>query len=209
MPSCFFFVVGHLLGNLQIFLGADWLNAYAKHLMEWPLLLWPMRVILAICLVAHMTMGVRLAIENKAARPVPYGAKATVRASLASRTMLFSGLAISFFILFHLAHFTLGKIHPEHFHLTDALGRHDVYSMVILSFRHVWTSFFYILAVFFLSLHLSHGASSIFQSLGLMSEKCRPLADRVAAVLSIFLFIGYASIPLASWFGWIRPLGGA
>ena len=96
----FGFVVAHLLGNLTIFLGADWLNGYAEHLEELPIVLWPARAILLSALIAHMVIAIRLTIENKKARPIGYAKDATVQASLASRTRLVSGLAIYFFIIF-------------------------------------------------------------------------------------------------------------
>ncbi len=204
----FGFVVAHLLGNLTIFLGADWLNGYAEHLEELPIVLWPARVILLSALITHMAIAVRLTVENRKARPIGYAKGATVQASLASRTMLLSGLAIFFFIIFHLLHFTFGKIHPEFCHYLTAEGHEDVYSMVILSFRDKWIALSYITALFFLSLHLSHGLSSFPQSLGLLSEKNLPCARKFAKVAALLIFLAYISIPVCSWVGWLKPLQG-
>ena len=202
------FVVGHLAGNLQIFLGSEWLNAYAEHLLELPFILWPARVLLLAALVIHMVISIRLSVENRRARPVAYASKATVQASLASRTMLISGFMIFFFVLFHLFHFTFGKVHPEYFNLYDAKGRHDVYSMVIWGFSSPWIAVSYLLAMFFLMAHLSHGASSFLQTLGLVKEQSLPLVKKIGLIFSILIFVGYTSIPLACCFGWLKPLQG-
>lgn len=204
----FIFVLGHLLGNLQIFLGLDWLNSYAKHLMEWPLVLWPMRVLLLAALVIHMSLAIRLSIENKKARPIGYAKMATVQASFASRTMLLSGFAIFFFILFHLLHFTFGRVHPQYFHLVDAQGRHDVYSMVILSFRDPWIVLSYLAGVTFLALHLSHGLSSFLQTLGLLGENNLRCARRFAKCTALLIFLGYSSIAVCSFIGLLKPAQG-
>jgi succinate dehydrogenase / fumarate reductase cytochrome b subunit len=204
----FGFVVAHLLGNLTIFLGADWLNAYAEHLEELPIVLWPARAILLSALIAHMVIAIRLTIENKKARPIGYTKDATVQASLASRTMLLSGFAIFFFIIFHLLHFTFNKIHPEFSRFLTTEGHEDVYSMVILSFRDKWISLSYIAALSFLALHLSHGLSSFPQSLGLLSEKNLPCARKFAKAAALLIFLAYVSIPVCAWVGWLKPLQG-
>ncbi len=204
----FGFVVAHLLGNLTIFLGADWLNSYAKHLMELPALLWPARAVLLLALIMHMALAIRLSIENRKARPIGYAKSATVQASLASRTMLLSGFAIFFFIIFHLLHFTFGKVYPQFHSFVTADGHHDVYSMVIMSFRDKWISLSYVAAMLFLSLHLSHGLYSFPQSLGLLSEKNLPCARKFAKVAALFIFLAYISIPVCSWIGWLKPLQG-
>ncbi len=204
----FGFVLAHLLGNLQIFLGAQWLNDYAKHLAELPLVLWPARAILLAVLIVHMFLAIRLSVENKNARPIAYDQSATVRASFASRTMLLSGFAIFFFIIFHLLHFTFGKTHPQFYSLVTSDGHHDVYSMVILSFRDPWVAVSYVCAVAFLALHLSHGLSSFLQSLGLLNEKNLPCARKAAKIAALLIFLGYSSMPICSILGILKPTQG-
>ena len=209
----FGFVVAHMLGNLQIFLGPEWLNGYAQHLQEIPFLLWPARAFLIISLIVHMVLAIQLAIENKKARPIPYVYQDTVEASLASRTMVFSGLVIFFFVIYHLLHFTFGKTNPDFYDLVDAKGRHDVYSMMVLSYQNIAISAAYLAALFFLFMHLSHGAPRFLQSLGLTNDSrgtaCRaPMIERVGLGLAWIIFIGNCSIPLAVLFGLIRlPAG--
>jgi succinate dehydrogenase / fumarate reductase cytochrome b subunit len=202
------FVVVHMLGNLQIFLGQEALNAYAKKLQSLPLLLWPARAALFLIFATHMAVSIRLAVENRRARPVGYAVKNTVQASLASRTMVLSGLVLFTFIVYHLLHFTFGVTHPDLFHLVDAKGRHDVYSMAVLSFREAGVSAFYILAMFVLCVHLSHGLASFPQSLGLNNEKCIPALRVFANTVACLLFVGNSSIPLAVLFNVIKLPGG-
>ena len=158
------FVIGHLLGNLQIFLGPDWINGYAQHLRDLGPFLWVIRAFLFAAVVAHIYYTVRLAIENRRARPERYRRKETVKASFASRSMVMSGLILFVFIIYHLLHFTVRTTDPRFLTLPkDPLGHYDVYSMMILGFQNWFISGFYILGMFLLALHLSHGSSSFFK----------------------------------------------
>ena len=121
-----------------------------------------------------------------------------VGTSLASRTMLSSGLVIFAFLIFHLLHFTAGVTHPDEHHLTDAAGRHDVYSMVVLGFQHWTVSLTYIVAMLFLGLHLSHAAASVLQTFGLVAgERMRSYVQRAAVAVAAVVMVGNISIPLA------------
>lgn len=203
------FVVAHMFGNLQIFLGQDQLNSYAEHIIGLPMLLWPARAFLLCTLIIHMMVAFKLAVENKIARPIGYLHEDTVQASYASRTMVMSGIIILAFIIFHLLHFTFDKIHPEFTGLTDSKGRDDVYSMVVLSFRVPWISGSYIVAMAVLCTHLSHGISSLFQSLGLNNDKTKMKFKILAHSVATLIFFGNSSIALASFFGILKiPKGG-
>ena len=205
----FGFVVVHMLGNLQIFLGADALNDYAKHLAELPWLLWPARTVLLTALVTHIAVAASLGNENRKARPVGYVKDATIRASYASRTMMMSGVIIFLFIVYHLAHFTFGKVQPQFFEHLDSKGREDVYSMVVLGYRNAFVSVSYVAAMAVLCLHLSHGLQSLFQSLGLRDEKCGPWLKKFALAASLLILLGNCSIPAAAYFGLLKIPGGA
>ena len=199
------FVIGHLLGNLQIFLGPEWINGYAEHLRELGMLLWAVRVILLLTVLVHIYYTIRLAIENRRARPARYKRKDTVKATLASRSMVLSGLILLAFIIYHILHFTIRATDARFNTLPlDPLNHYDVYSMMIYGFQSPLVTGFYILSMFLLALHLSHGASSFFQSLGLNNQK---LAARLAwsgRVFAWLLFIGYSSIPAAVLLGWVK-----
>ena len=115
-----------------------------------------------------------------------------------------SGVIIFFFILYHLLHFTFGLIHPQYFHLMDEQGRHDVYSMVVLSFRNIFIAGPYVAAMFVLCVHLSHGIQSLFQSFGLNSDGTKPLFKSIAHAGALIIFVGNSSIPLAAFFGFLK-----
>ena len=199
------FVIGHLLGNLQIFLGPEWINGYAEHLRDLGPLLWAIRAFLLFVVLAHIYYTIRLAIENRCARPQRYRRKETVKATFASRSMVLSGLILVAFIVYHLLHFSVRTTDPRFAALPkDPLGHYDVYSMMVLGFQSPLVSGFYILAMFLLALHLSHGSSSFFQSLGLNNQKLTPRLAVGGRVFAWLLFIGYSSIPAAVLLGWVK-----
>ena len=201
----FLFVIVHMLGNLQIFLGPDPINHYAEFLKSKPALLWGTRIGLLLLVFIHITLGVLLALENRRARPVRYSIGKPAASSLASRTILISGLLIFSFVVYHLLQFTMGTTNPEYLELRDAHGRHDVYSMMVRGFSHPWVAVFYVLSMALLCLHLSHGVSSTFQSLGIR-KRTWTLVDRFAKTAAILIFIGNTSIPLAVLSGMIREV---
>lgn len=200
----FGFVVAHMIGNLQIFLGPKVLNDYARHLAELPGLLWPARIFLLTTLVVHIGVATQLTLENRKARPQAYAAKDYVKASYASRTMMMSGIIVFLFIVYHLLHFTFGVTNPELFHLPAEGGYYDVYRMVVLSYQNPWISGAYILAMIPLCLHLSHGLSSLFQSLGLNNAQRQPFFTGFARLSALAIFIGNSSIPAAAFLGILK-----
>ena len=200
----FLFVVAHLLGNLQIFLGPDAINRYGNFLQTTPEILWPARLGLLICVLLHIWMSISLAIENRLARASAYEVKQLVDASWASRTMIWSGAIIFAFVGFHLAHYTLLVIHPEFRNLHDALGRHDIYRMMVIGFSNAWVSGFYMLAIGLLCIHLGHGVEAMFQSLGLKNEVWTARINALGVILSALIFLGYASIPAAVLMGVVK-----
>lgn len=215
------FVLVHLLGNLQIFLGPDILNAYAHHLQSLPLpILWGFRIGLALCAIVHVITAIALTIENRKARPELYEANDYVQASYASRTMPMTGAILLLFILFHLGHFTV-RVWPENYNVTidpvplavhwpdmtpvhgHAEMVHDVYAMVISGFSVLWISIVYIVAMGLLALHLAHGVSSMFQSIGMRNHTWRMVLNCVATLYGWFVFLGYSSIPVAVLAGYL------
>jgi len=199
----FGFVIVHMAGNLQVYLGPEPMNAYAELLQSKPGLLWTARVGLFLIAVLHIISALQLAAENRAARPEPY-AEGKPLASLASRTILLSGLIIFAFIVYHLMHFTLGVTNPDFMDLHDAAGRHDVYTMVVEGFRNPYVSAFYIISMGLLCLHLSHGVSSLFQSLGIRRKATVTAFNRFAQISAIVVFIGNCSIPISILAGWVK-----
>ena len=200
------FVIGHLLGNLQIFIGPDWINGYSEHLRDLGPLLWAVRIFLLVTVIIHIYVTIQLAIQNRRARPEPYIDKNYVKATFASRHMVMSGLIVLAFIIYHIAHFTV-RVTDHRFGLlkVDPLGHYDVYSMMVYGFQNYYVSGFYILGLFLLALHLSHGSSSFFQSLGLNDKKLTPRLALGGRIFAWLIFIGYTSIPIAVLLGWVQP----
>jgi succinate dehydrogenase / fumarate reductase cytochrome b subunit len=198
------FVVAHLAGNLQIFLGQEAINRYGNFLQNTMELLWPARLFLLAMIGVHIVTSIQLTRQANAARPIPYANKDYIKATLASRTMMYSGFIILGFIVYHLLDFTFLKVHPQYGQLVDAKGRHDIYSMMILSFQQPLICAAYIVPIFFLCFHLSHGLSSMFQSLGLNTLKTRPMLSCGGALVAWMIFAGYALIPLACLLGWVK-----
>ncbi len=193
----FGYIVGHMAGNLQIFVGQDRLNTYAEALHSLGAMLWLIRLFLLACFGTHIWLGIQLKLENMAARPISYKKADTVQATLASRTMVWTGSIIGAFAIYHLLHFTVRNTDPRFADLVDSLGRYDVYSMVILGFQNPLISGFYILAVGLLCFHLSHGFASMFQSIGWCNDRSKKTLERLSVAISTLIFLGYISVPIA------------
>ncbi|MDR1304884.1 MAG: succinate dehydrogenase cytochrome b subunit [Verrucomicrobiales bacterium] len=193
------FVTVHMLGNLQIFLGEHALNGYAHFLKISPELLWGFRLAMLGIVAVHVLVALALTLENRGARPVAY-AREKSAASYASRTMIVGGLVVAVFAIYHLLHFTAHTTNPEFDTLLDAGGQPDVYRMVLEGFSNGWVSLFYVLGVALLSWHLSHGVSSMCQSLGLRNRRSAWLIDRAAVGFALVVFAGMAAVPAAVYF---------
>jgi succinate dehydrogenase / fumarate reductase cytochrome b subunit len=205
--ALFIFVLGHLIGNLQIFMGPDVINHYGHFLQTNWEIKWPARIGLLVMVGLHITSAVRLTAENRAARDQRYAEYKPVGSSYASRTMMMSGLIIAAFVIYHLLHYTLTvpkmNLTGQDFGaFQDAQGRHDIYRMMIVGFSNRWVSFFYIIAMALLCLHLSHGISSMFQSMGWKKNYYQPLLDKGARLFAVLIFAGYVSIPIAIMLGY-------
>jgi succinate dehydrogenase / fumarate reductase cytochrome b subunit len=184
------FVLVHLIGNLQIFLGPEQFNAYARTLRHLPELVWPTRVILLIMVILHIWSSLQLAVTKSEARPQNYVKRKSAGSSYASRTMYWSGPILAAFIIYHLMEFTFGAGGTP-YHEFDAYGN------VIQGFRVPAVSIFYILAMALLCLHLRHGLWSVFQTLGFYHPRYTPKIKRLASLISLFIFFGFISIPVA------------
>ncbi len=198
------FVLAHMLGNLQIFLGKQALNDYAHHLEELPTLLWTARVVLLVVFSIHIVMGIRLWLLNRRARPVRYVVEDSVQASWASRHMLLTGLVILAFVIYHLLHFTFGLIDPTHskYILRTEDGLHDVAAMVVSGFSIWWISLSYVVAQIVLGAHLWHGAGSWLQTLGWNNRRWRRVIQHAGETVAVLIVVGNCSMPLAILAGW-------
>jgi succinate dehydrogenase / fumarate reductase, cytochrome b subunit len=186
----FGFLIAHMLGNLQIFLGPSVMNHYAETLHGNPPLLWTARTILLISVVLHIWASIQLSMIKKEARPIAYVKRANVISSWASRSMMLSGPIIAAFVVFHLLHLTTGTIHPQFVEL-------HAYENLVTGFLVVPFAIAYIVVMILIGFHLSHGIWSMFQSLGLNHPRYTPMVKKFAAVFSWILIAGFISVPVA------------
>ena len=195
----FAFVVGHMLGNLQMFEAPEHINAYGHFLHNLGELLWIERAVLLLAIALHIVATFQLALRSKAARPIGYSRRQAINSSYASRTMYWSGPIVLVFIIFHLLQFTAGYIHP---HAQFVAG--DVYQNVVSGFQVWWVSAWYIFAICLLGLHLSHGLWSMFQSVGLAHPRISPYLRTAARAIAALIVLGYISIPISVLLGFVK-----
>jgi succinate dehydrogenase / fumarate reductase cytochrome b subunit len=187
----FGYLVGHLAGNLQVFLGAERMDNYAAFLHATPTLLWPVRALLVVCIVLHIVASIQLTRLKQEARPVGYVKSEAIASSYASRTMMWSGPIIAAFVVYHILDLTTGAANTAQFRELHA------YENLVYSFRRIPVSGFYIVAMVLLGMHLYHGLWSIFQSVGFSHPRYTPAIKRAAAWVAILLVAGFISIPIA------------
>lgn len=205
------FLAGHLTGNLLVFLGREAFNDYAQFLHHFLHGggVWVARLGLLVSVVLHVWGTIALVRENRAARE-PYAYQANVQASKSSRIMIWSGLTILAFIVYHLAHFTLhlgntyGSYIDPVYRSPTGETRMDAWKMVIDGFSVWYVVLFYVIAMTMLCSHLSHGVASIFQTLGLRSRKSKSFINIVSNGYAILIWVGFISIPVAILFGFGR-----
>jgi succinate dehydrogenase / fumarate reductase cytochrome b subunit len=189
------FVIVHLLGNSSIFVGPDGINAYAEKLHGLGPFVWAFRAFMAAMLALHIVFGVLLTLENWGANPNRYAVKKMLKATFASETMIWTGLLLLSFIVYHLLQFTF-HFTPDVVVGNDAKGRFDVFTMVRDSLRIFPISLIYVAAMVTLFLHLSHGIQSLFQSVGLNNDKTLPQYAVLGKTLSVIFLLGYSAIPV-------------
>ena len=205
----FGFVVAHLLGNLQLLKGADAINNYAKMLHDLGPLLWVARIGLLAVFVLHVATAFRLSRANKAARPVAYAKGATMQATMASRSMVLSGLTVGAFLVYHLAHFTFGAVHgaraAKALEVANApWNGHNVHAMVTGSFADPLVVTLYVAAQVVLFLHLSHGVQSLAQTLGFHHGRYTPMVRSLSVVLALAIAGGNAFLALSVLLGIVK-----
>jgi succinate dehydrogenase / fumarate reductase cytochrome b subunit len=184
------FVLGHMAGNLLIYAGERSLDNYAALLKGNPVLLWTARTVLLVAFLLHVGIGSFLTTENTAARPVPYVYERAIASPWPARHMMLTGLVILAFLIFHLAHFTLRLVQPGTF------SKHEVYQMSLAAYKVWWITVTYLVAQVFLFLHLWHGASSWFQSLGFNHPRWNRFFRGFGPGFATLILVGNCSIPL-------------
>ena len=208
------FLFFHMLGNLKMFSGRESINAYA-HFLKHDLgaIIWIARGGLLALFATHLFLAIRLKLRAKAARPIGYAVHKTAQASSASLTMIWTGLVILAFTVFHLLHYTFCVIHPvelpdgsmgTYSDLRDAKGHHDVYAMVHIGFSTWWISAVYLLAQVLLFVHLSHGIWSSLRTLGLAGRRFEPAAKALGYAIAGVILLGNVAIVIAVWTNWLE-----
>jgi succinate dehydrogenase / fumarate reductase cytochrome b subunit len=198
------FLAGHLTGNMLIYAGKEAFDEYAKFLHEagHGALIWVARIGLLVVLVLHVWATILLTRENKAARQA-YEYKATIQASKSSRIMIWSGLTVLAFIVFHILHFTV----RTNSHLAE-IAKESPYEMVIAGFSggflQALVVLFYVIAMTLLCSHISHGVASMFQTLGFRSKKAASLIQCISLGYAVVIWVGFVSIPVAILLGFVK-----
>ncbi|TDU63100.1 succinate dehydrogenase / fumarate reductase cytochrome b subunit [Prosthecobacter fusiformis] len=198
------FILGHMIGNLLVFAGPEAINEYG-HMLQTSLHgagVWIARIGLLVAVVIHVVATIQLTVANRAARKEAYGKQKFQVSSTASRTMIWSGLTILAFIIYHLMHFTVrvgNEYNNPALYSYDLNGHsvHNVYKMVIDGFSWWPASVFYVIAMVLLCSHLGHGVASIFQTLGLTTHRTWPLIKKAGMAFALLILVGNCSIPIA------------
>ena len=198
------FVMAHMLGNLQLFEGPHALNSYAAFLRDMPIVLWAVRIGLLSIAVFHIGLALQLGMRNRRARPVEYTVHRYRQASIASRTMAISGMALLVFVGFHLLHLTAGVIDPGFNDRLDAEGHRDVYSKVVHAFQNPFVVLLYIAGQLGLGLHLNHAIASSIQTMGFEHAGLNRLLKALGPVIGLIVVLGNVAIILAVFLGIVR-----
>ncbi|MEK6612184.1 MAG: succinate dehydrogenase cytochrome b subunit [Gemmatimonadota bacterium] len=194
------FVIGHMAGNMQVFMGPERFNGYAK-LLKHDLIeiTWLVRIVLLVSVVLHVTAAYQLTRRNWAARPVDYAIREPQVSTYASRTMRWGGVYLFIFLILHIGQFTLGWkwLLPEY----TADG---AYGNVVLAFERIQFVVLYLGAMFFLALHLYHGAWAVLRTLGVAQASAQPLQRRLPLIIALVVTVGFSLVPLGVALGVVR-----
>ena len=199
------YVVMHMLGNLKAFQGvgadgaaidhyAEWLRTVGEPVIPHEGVLWTVRVVLLACFVIHIAGVIQLAQRNSAARPEGHRAP-RIKRSFASRTMLFGGLFLLAFVIFHILHFTTGTIDPGSF------AQGAVFHNLKEAFASPFFVLIYVAAVTVLGVHLYHAVWSSIQTAGWDKPNRNPTFRRLSTGIAVGVTVGFAAMPIAFWTG--------
>jgi succinate dehydrogenase / fumarate reductase, cytochrome b subunit len=205
------FVFAHMLGNLQVFLGRDAYNDYAEFMQSLGGLLWVARGGLVAILGLHVATSILLVQRNTRARPERYAGLKQRRTSVAALYMAELGIVILLFIIYHIAHFTMGVVsvdfgginYYELEQLAEAGPRRDLYSHFIISFQQPAIALLYIVANIALAAHLAHGVTSAFKTAGVAVGRWKRPFEVLGPAYGVIIGLGNISMPLAVWAGFI------
>ena len=188
------FVLAHMAGNLLMFVSADAYNSYG-HALTSGYLIYFIETLLVLCLVAHVGCAISLTIENRTARGHRYAVtpNGTKGVRLASKTMGIQGSILLAFIILHIATFKYGTFYQT---TVGGVGMRDLHRLLIEVFKSPGYVAWYLVAMVFLFLHLSHGVGSIFQSFGLKNDQNEILIKRLGWVYGTIVAAGFFAQPI-------------
>ena len=196
------FVVGHISGNMTIYIGPSALNSYAHFLQTSPML-WVVRLVMLAMVFLHIALGIAVTRENRLARQDTAPSTLAWYQRLYQRRMIISGMLLLAFISGHVAHLTLGAGGGEVFRLKDAVGHVDVYARVVTAFQNSWIAWSYIAAMLLLAVHLKHTVRAVFQTLGFYRENYFEFFELLSWLVTLAVAGGFISIPLSVQLGWL------
>lgn len=199
------FLLGHVLGNLLIFSGQSSLNTYA-HWLQQSSFLWVFRIAMLSLIIIHIILALINFINNRSARPVGYAVSQDIQLSKSAKSMVISGFVILIFIIFHLAHLTLGWVNTTSLLILDNNQMVDVYNNVVRGFKQPMISAFYLFSMLLIGLHLQHAFKSLFQTLGFHHENFHLFLKYFTPILIIALVLAFSAIPIAVLLGYLPEI---
>lgn len=206
------FIVVHLLGNLTLLSpDRDPFNKYADFLLNLGTAIYVAEIILASIFVIHFVYGIYVTIGNWRARPINYkmvtNAGHTSKKSIASSTMIWTGLLVLIFTILHLLHFKYGAIYM--YTTADGMYIRDLYETVYRFFANELNVIFYVVVMILLGYHLSHGVWSAFQSIGINGKSFTPIIRWIGYAFAVVMAAGFLGIPIFVYMDIFKILGGA
>jgi succinate dehydrogenase / fumarate reductase cytochrome b subunit len=200
------YVVLHVLGNLKVFQGTGGgdpaIDQYARFLrtagapvIPYEGLLWTVRALLLLALLLHVTGIYQLSLRNRAARPPGHRMPDRIQRTLASRTMMLTGVLILAFLVFHILQFTTRTIQ------VTPVQPGEVYANLFAAFQKWYFVALYVGAVTLLGLHLRHAIWSVTQTAGWDKPNRNRTFRHFATGLAVFVAVGFAAVPIAFWAG--------
>ncbi|WP_303720565.1 succinate dehydrogenase cytochrome b subunit [Malonomonas rubra] len=196
------FITVHLLGNLSVFAGSEAINIYAEKLHSLGPIVWIFRLVMLALFAIHITFGIKLTVENSAATPEQYAIQVSQKTTFAAKSMIYTGLIILVFLLYHLLHFTLHVVHTGAVATLEPLvnGRLNVFAMVGNSFTSAFVSIVYVIAMIAVAFHVTHGIQSFVQTLGWNNGTSQDKVTAVGKLAAVAYGVLYVAIPLAFLF---------
>ena len=202
------FVVVHMLGNLTLFFSAQAYNQFGHFLEQiWPVT-YLIEFVLVLSAIVHASLGIQIWLTQRQARQASYAryqsagqlSEQQSYQSFSSRSMIFSGIGLGGFLVWHLLTFKFGRY--------DSAGpMRDLARLVLETFEQPLYTASYLVVFAGLALHLRHGLWSAWQSLGALNRHARPFAYSASLVMAVLLALGFGALPIAIYFH-LLPMGG-